>query len=114
MIECNYDEVLKAELDMEIQSQEFVSNRTLPIEVSTCEYQNKYHNDVSNEGKLKIYFHSHFLDNSVQNTATTFDHMEKFIHWIYENNLFIKDGIIYDTTDGCNKQYRCENSMWLL
>ena len=24
------------------------------------------------------------------------------------------DGIIYDTTDGCSKQYRYENAMWLL
>ena len=23
------------------------------------------------------------------------------------------DGIIYNTTDGCSKQYRCANSMWM-
>ena len=28
--------------------------------------------------------------------------------------MFIKDGIIYDTTYGCRKQYICENNMWLL
>ena len=59
-------------------------------------------------------FHSHFLDGSTQNAATTFEHMNKFIHWMYYNNLFIKDGIIYDTTNGCSKQYRCENAIWLL
>ena len=40
--------------------------------------------------------------------------MKKFIHCMYENNLFIKDGIIYDTTYGCSKQYKCANAMWLL
>ena len=33
---------------------------------------------------------------------------------MYENNVYIKDGIIYDTIYGCIKQYICENSMWLL
>ena len=33
---------------------------------------------------------------------------------MYDNNLFIKDGIIYYTTDGFSKQYRCSNAMWLL
>ena len=33
---------------------------------------------------------------------------------MYEENLFIKDGIMYDTTDGCSKQYRFENQMCLL
>ena len=33
---------------------------------------------------------------------------------MYENNVFINYGIIYDTKDGCIKQYRCANSMWLL
>ena len=40
--------------------------------------------------------------------------MKKLITWMYDNKLFIKDGIIYDTTDGCIKKYISENSMWLL
>ena len=59
-------------------------------------------------------FHSHFSDDSAQNAATTFEHMKRFIHWMHKNNLFIKDGIIYDTSDVCIKQYRCANTMWLL
>ena len=56
---------------------------------------------------MKMDFHSHFSYDSAQNSATTFEHMKKFIHWMYEGNLFIKYGIIYDTTDGCIKQYIC-------
>ena len=33
---------------------------------------------------------------------------------MYENNLFIKDVIIYNTKDWCSKQYRCVNAMWIL
>ena len=28
--------------------------------------------------------------------------------------MFIKYGIIYDTTDGFSKKYRCTNAMWIL
>ena len=38
--------------------------------------------------------HSHFSDNSSQNAATTFKYMKKSIHWVNENNLFIKDAIV--------------------
>ena len=33
---------------------------------------------------------------------------------MYEEILLIKDGIIYDTTDECIKQYRYANSLWIL
>ena len=58
--------------------------------------------------------HSQFSDDSSQSVATTFEHMKKFIHWMYENNLFINDGIISGTTDGCSKQYICGNKMLIL
>ena len=45
---------------MVIQPEAFVFNHTLLIEVSILEYHNKDHNDESNQGKVKIYFHSHF------------------------------------------------------
>ena len=40
--------------------------------------------------------------------------MNNFIHWMYENNLFIKNIIIYDTIDVCGNKYRCFNLIWLL
>ena len=33
---------------------------------------------------------------------------------MYENKLFIKDGIIYDNIHGCRKQYKYANAMCLL
>ena len=58
-------------------------------------------------------FHSNFSDDYAQSADTTFKQMKKFIHCMSENNLFIKYGIIYDDADGCNKQYICENAMWI-
>ena len=59
-------------------------------------------------------FHSHFSDDSDNNVATKFEHIKKFIHWMNENNLFIKYSIIYDTKYEFSKQYICANTMWLL
>ena len=70
---------------MEIQSEAFVFNCTIYIEGSDFEYHNKYCNAVSNESNAKIFFRSHFPDNSAQNTDTTCEHMKHFIHWIYED-----------------------------
>ena len=103
MLKGDCAEALKAEFDMEIQSEEFGFNCTLLIEVSTCQYRNKYHNCVSNQGKVKVYFHSHFLDDSAQNVDTKFEKMKRFIHCMYQIKLLIIDGIINDT-DGCSKQ----------
>ena len=40
--------------------------------------------------------------------------MKIFIHWMHEDNLFTKDGIMYDTTYECIKQYSCKNELWIL
>ena len=56
MTEHEYDEALKEKYDMEIQSEVFGFNRTLSIEGSTCEYHNKDHNAISNEGKVEMDF----------------------------------------------------------
>ena len=89
-------------------------NHTICIEGSTCDYPNKYHNDISNEGKLKIGFESCFSYDTNANSATTFEHMKCFFHWMYENNFFITYNIIYDTKDGCKNKNWCANAMWLL
>ena len=98
--EHDHAEALKEEFDMEIQSEEFGFNCTLSIEDSTCEYQNKDHNDVSNEGKVNMSFHSHFSDDSAHNVDTTFYHMKKFMNFMYDNHLFINDGMTYDNIYG--------------
>ena len=114
MTKIDYDEALKVEFHMVIHSEGFGFNRNFSIKVSTCEYHNKDHNGVSNQGNVKMDLHLYFSDDSAQNADTRFQHMKKFIHWMYENDLFIKDVIIYDTTYGCSKQFICSNSTRML
>ena len=81
-----------------MQSQVFDINHTLSIEGNTC----------------KDGFSLTFSDDSSQKGASTFVHIKKFIHWMHDNIFFINDGILYDTTYLCRKQYIYENKMWLL
>ena len=99
---------------MEIHSDESGLNHTLSIEGSTCKYHDKYCNYGINEENKKMKFHSYFSDDSAHNASTICKYMKKFINWMYNENLVINDGIIYNTTDGCSKQYICANSLWNL
>ena len=54
MTERDYAEAFKAEFYMEIQSEAFGFKHTLSIQSINFEYQNKCHNDVRNQGNLKI------------------------------------------------------------
>ena len=56
-----YAEALKAEFEMEIQSESFGFNRTLSIEGKTCEYHDKYCNCLRNETNVKMDFNSYFI-----------------------------------------------------
>ena len=82
--ERDYAEEVKAEFDMEIQSEAFGFNNNISIEDSTGEYHDKDRNDVSNEESTKMNFHSHFSDDSSYNAATLFKYKKNFIHWMYE------------------------------
>ena len=75
MTEHDYYEALKENGNMEIQLQQFGFNENISIEGSTCQYHDKYHNDVSNDGNVKIYFHSLISDHSAQNESNKFEHM---------------------------------------
>ena len=54
MIERDNAESLRSQFDTEVKSGEFVFKHTLSINGITSEYQNKYHNDVRNQGKGNI------------------------------------------------------------
>ena len=116
MTERDYAEGMKCEFDQEIQSEAFGYNRTLSIEGSSCEYHvQDPDNDTGNtETCIKMDFHSHFSDSSKQNAATTYEHMKTSITHMIENHQLAPGYTIYDTTDGCSKQYRCANAMYLL
>ena len=60
-------------------------------------------------------FHSHLSSGKMQNAATTHNHMKKLIEELIEEKLLLPViGVIFDNTDGCSKQYRCANAIYLL
>ena len=115
--ERDYAERLIKQLDGEIQSDHFGDNASLSIEGCTLQYHIKSEsNDTSqNNGTIKMDFHSHFADYSRQDAATTFEHMCVML----DNHISIhgplhKDCVYLDHTDGCAKQYRSGNALFLL
>ena len=108
MIECDYAEALRVKFDTEIRSEAFGFNHTLSIEGSTYQYHNKYQNARRNQSNVKMDFHSHFSYDSDPNAATMCENTRKLIHWMYANNFFINNGIIYDNTYGCRKIKMCK------
>eukprot|EP00957_Ditylum_brightwellii_P097580 7431586-Ditylum_brightwellii.AAC.1 len=61
MTECDFAEGLKAESDIEIQSEAFGLNRSLSIEGFSCNYHNQSLNDNGEISPVKMDFHSPFI-----------------------------------------------------
>ena len=57
MTERDYSEEFNAEFEMYILSEVFGFNHKISLEVSTCEYHNKYCNYVRHEKNAKMDFH---------------------------------------------------------
>ena len=115
--ERDYAERLVKQLDGEIQSDHFGDNASLSIEGCTLQYhKNPRDNEITeNESNIKMDFHSHFADYSRQDAATTFEHMCVML----ENHISVhgplpKKCVFLDHTDGCAKQYRSGNALYLL
>ena len=115
--ERDYAERLVKELDGEIQSEHFGDNSTLSIEGCILQYHLNHNKrkQASEDKSIRMDFHSHFADFSKQDAATTFEHMSKMIENHIENHgSFPKKCVILDHTDGCAKQYRSGNALYLL
>ena len=115
--ERDYAERLVKELDGEIQSEHFGDNATLSIEGCTLQYHKKaiVTNDMLDNSIVKMDFHSHFSDHSRQDAATTFEHMCVMLdNHRDKHGPFSRKCVILDHTDGCAKQYRSGNALYLL
>ena len=117
--ERDYAERLVKQLDGEIQSDHFGDNPTLSIEGCTLQYH-KYLPSSTNTTKehesfIAFDFHSHFADFSRQDAATTFEHMCSMFK-VHESihGTITKNSVLLDHTDGCAKQYRSGNALFLL
>ena len=59
-----------------MQSESFGFNRSLSIEGCSCDYHTQSLNNNDDISSVKMDFHSFFSDDSLQNAATTFEHMK--------------------------------------
>jgi hypothetical protein len=59
-------------------------------------------------------FHSHFSNDSRQDAATTAAHLTVLLDLLKTNGQFMEGSTLYDETDGCGKQCRCSNAIYLL
>ena len=103
----DYAERLAGLFDMELQQSHFGTTCSLSMEGCSVEYMNK--------GEINMEFHTHFADKSDQNAASTHAHMEVLLDDLFKRGkLFKRKSILWEFTDGCKKQYRCNVVVYLL
>ena len=116
----DYAERILAVLTDEIQSEHFGNSRDLSIEGSVAIFYPKSEIDKYERGEKTLEelepimeSHSHFSDDKEQNAATTYNHFKKLIEVLRERSVLVPGTVIIVSTDGCAKQYRCANSIYL-
>lgn len=91
----------------EIQSKHFGQGRDSSMEGNNVSYY-----EVNDTTKKKTVFHSFLSDGKIQNAARTNLHMKKIIKHLKEEGVLKYE--LYETTDGCAKQYQCGSALWFL
>ena len=111
----DYAERLAASFNLEAQAEHFGNGRSLSMEGSSVETFCKASVDAylagvwsMDEADLKMVFHSHFSDESRQDAATTHAHMRVLFGDLKGLGEMCAGMTVWDDTDGCGKQYRCE------
>jgi hypothetical protein len=118
----DYAERMSAAFNFEAQHEHFGNDRDLSIEgVDLLSYTAESLEDFdksNNKSDLKTIheFHSHFLDNSKQDAATTHAHMPVLFDLLKRLRRIkgLVRTLLLDNTDGCAKQYRCGTALFLL
>ena len=103
----DYAERLSAHFNLEIQSDHFGNGRSLSIEGNNLQYIDEDHEEHSE-------FHSHLSDDSRQDASTTHAHMTSMLNELKKGNKLKPKCTIWESTDGCCKQYRCGASLYFL
>ena len=92
---------------MKVQSDHFGNGRSLSIEGNNLQYIDEDHEEHSE-------FHSHLSDDSRQDASTTHAHMTSMLNELKKGNKLKPKCTIWESTDGCCKQYRCGASLYFL
>lgn len=119
----DYAERLLSSMNGEVQHDHFGNDRDLSMEGSSVEMYKGDLLEAHEEGQISadevathLEFHSHFSDDSAQDASSTHANMDKLLRILKERvqSPIRKGTIIFDNTDGCAKQYRCWNAIYLL
>jgi hypothetical protein len=117
----DYAERLLAIFDQEAQSEHFGNGRSLSMEGSAVvsfyrEQLAQFINGEIDASDLPTFmeFHSHFSDFSKQDAASTYAHTDKLVTVLFESGRMKRGGTMFESTDGCTKQYRCGTACFLL
>ena len=103
----DYAERLSAHFNLEVQSDHFANGRSLSIEGNNLQYIDDDHDEHSE-------FHSHLSDDSRQDASPTHAHMTSMLNKLKKGNKLKPKCTIWESTDGCCKQYRCCTSLYFL
>ena len=103
----DYAERLSAHFNLEVQSDHFGNGRSLSIEGNNLQYIDEDHVEHSE-------FHSHLSDDCRQDASTTHAHMTSMLEELKKGNKLKPKCTIWESTDGCCKQYRCGASLYFL
>jgi hypothetical protein len=116
----DYAKRLLAKFNLEIQSSHFGNGRSLSMEGSTVEFFSQIELENFEKGLVRIEemktvmeTHSHFSDDSRQDASTTYEHIDRLVHQLLDRKLLKRGATFFTDTDGCCKQYRCGNSIYL-
>ena len=102
----DYAERLLIKFNKEIQNEHFGKGRDLSIEGNLVTFKK-----LETEEATTNCF-SFLCDGKIQNAAWTDLHMKKLVSHLKEELSKLKR--LYETTDGCSKQYRCGTALWFL
>ena len=110
--------------DGQLQSEYYDNNRTLSMEgccldhflptenvINHLMHETEY--EIKPEDTKRV-FHLHLSDSKLQNAATTTCHLTTLLDQLFQNNIMLRHGTMWDQTDGCGKQYRCSVAYYLL
>jgi hypothetical protein len=117
----DHAERLSAVFADEVQSSHFGNGRSLSIEGSKVESFDSLDLQAFMRGDTpatemvpSMEFHSHLLNDSRQDAATTAAHLTVLLDLLKTNGQVMEGSTLHDETDGCGKQDRCSNAIHLL
>ena len=108
----DYADAIQATCNREIQSDHFGDQTTTSMEGAYCQFVDP----AKQEEGIRTEFNCYVSDDKQQDSRTSFANTVFLIKQAREKGLIPPEGeqTLYECMDGCGKQYRCANSIYLM